>query len=1050
MKQRHWEDPQVVGINKRPGHVSIVPYADQASALLGHRDASPYFQNLNGDWQFHYVANPDAVPAAFYADDLDSLKWDPISVPGNWTMQGYDKPIYTNVKMPIPPNPPWVPEEDNPTGLYRHSFTVPEHWQERQVFICFEGVESAFYLWVNGRFVGYSQGSRLPAEFDLTSFVQPGENQLAAMVIRWSDGSYLEDQDHWWMAGIYRDVYLYATTQVNIRDYFVRTLLDENYQDATLEVQVELEAFNTAATADHVLAVQLFDAQKEPLFTAPLKGTFQVEVDEPPHITLRHAVANPHKWSAERPYLYTLLLTLYDPKGELLQALSCKVGFRQVEIKGRELLVNGQAVLLKGVNRHEHDDRHGKTVDETSMVADIKLMKQFNFNAVRNSHYPMHPRWYELCDEYGLYVIDEANIEAHALYDRLGHDPQWTYAFLERGQRMVQRAKNHACIIMWSLGNESGYGPNHDALAGWIRGVDETRPLHYEGAINRPHGQDWSDGERVTDVVCPMYPQVSEIVAYGEDPRGTRPLIMCEYAHSMGNSTGNLKEYWEAVKKYHGLQGGFIWDWVDQGLLKVDDQGNAYWAYGGDFGDTINDVNFCINGLIWPDRTPHPAMYEAKKLFQPLAIEAVDLAAGLIEIRNEQDFCTMQALIGHWEVAVDGRVGQEGALRQLDIPPGGSQVIALPLQEPDLQPGQESFLNIRFTLAEETPWAKAGHEIAWEQLPLPFQAPARAPHPLDQLPALQVVQDGSLATISGPDFTIEFDKEKGKLVDWQYNGTTLLSEGPSLAIWRAPTDNDGLKLATDRPGQVLGFWLQAGLDQLMCICETVVIEQPAPQVIQLRVHSNYGSEAYPRALDHEQIYTIYGSGEIVLENQVQVDPNLPILPRVGLNMILPSGFEQLTWFGRGPHENYRDRQEGAAVGLYGGTVDEQYVPYIVPQENGNKTDVRWLALANEQGVGLLAAGSEPLEFSAAHYTADDLFAARHTHELQRREEITLHLDALQMGLGGASCGPPTLASYVIAPGTFSFDVRLRPFLASSSDPARLARQIPPEVSGSFE
>jgi beta-galactosidase len=484
--------------------------------------------------------------------------------------------------------------------------------------------------------------------------------------------------------------------------------------------------------------------------------------------------------------------------------------------------------------------------------------------------------------------------------------------------------------------------------------------------------QDWSDGERVTDVVCPMYPQVSEIVAYGEDPRGTRPLIMCEYAHSMGNSTGNLKEYWEAVKKYHGLQGGFIWDWVDQGLLKVDDQGNAYWAYGGDFGDTINDVNFCINGLIWPDRTPHPAMYEAKKLFQPLAIEAVDLAAGLIEIRNEQDFCTMQALIGHWEVAVDGRVGQEGALRQLDIPPGGSQVIALPLQEPDLQPGQESFLNIRFTLAEETPWAKAGHEIAWEQLPLPFQAPARAPHPLDQLPALQVVQDGSLATISGPDFTIEFDKEKGKLVDWQYNGTTLLSEGPSLAIWRAPTDNDGLKLATDRPGQVLGFWLQAGLDQLMCICETVVIEQPAPQVIQLRVHSNYGSEAYPRALDHEQIYTIYGSGEIVLENQVQVDPNLPILPRVGLNMILPSGFEQLTWFGRGPHENYRDRQEGAAVGLYGGTVDEQYVPYIVPQENGNKTDVRWLALANEQGVGLLAAGSEPLEFSAAHYTADDL------------------------------------------------------------------------------
>jgi beta-galactosidase/beta-glucuronidase len=1020
------------------------------SALHGRREQSPYFQNLNGDWQFHYVANPDAVPAAFYANDLHSLSWDPIRVPGNWTMQGYDKPIYTNVKMPIPPDPPWVPQDDNPTGLYRQTFTVPDIWQERQVFICFEGVESAFYLWVNGRFVGYSQGSRTPAEFDLTSFVQPGENQLAAMVIRWSDGSYLEDQDHWWMAGIYRDVYLYSLPQVSIHNYFVHTKLDENYRDAILEVAVELEAFNAPWPADYFVEMQLFDEQEKPLFEAPVKHTFQAAVSEPPIITLHQAIDNPYKWSAETPYLYILLLSLHNPEGELLQMLSCKIGFRQVQIKGRELLVNGKAVLFKGVNRHEHDDRHGKTVDEASMIADIKLMKQFNFNAVRNSHYPTHPRWYKLCDEYGLYVIDEANIEAHALYDRLCSDPQWTHAFLERGQRMVQRAKNHACIIIWSLGNESGYGPNHDGLAGWIRGADPTRPLHYEGAISRSHGQDWHDGARVTDVVCPMYPQVSEIEAYGADQSGERPLIMCEYAHSMGNSTGNLKEYWQAIRKYHGLQGGFIWDWVDQGLLKSDDQGNSYWAYGGDFGDTINDANFCINGLIWPDRTPHPAMYEAKKIFQPVAIEAVDLLAGQVEISNEQDFQGMDGLVGRWELAIDGRVVQDGALPPLNIPPGGSQVIALPLQEPHLQRGQESFLNIRFTLAEEAAWADVGHEIAWEQISLPYRAAAVSPRPLDQVPALQLAQNDSKATISGPDFSIEFDKENGSLTRWAFNGTSLLSTGPSLTTWRAPTDNDGLKLAADRPGQVLDFWLQAGLDQLSCASEIAAIDQPAPQVVHLRVRSISGSAAHPQALIHETTYSIYGDGEILLENRLQAEANLPVLPRVGLVMTLPPGFEQLTWFGRGPHENYPDRQEGAAVGLYNSTVDEQYVPYIMPQDNGNKTDVRWLALTNEKGVGLLAAGLEPLAFSATHFTDADLFAARHTHELQRREEVILHLDAQQMGLGGASCGPSTLAPYLIMPGSFSFSVRLRPFLTSSVDPANLAREELLKVPRSFE
>jgi beta-galactosidase len=538
---------------------------------------------------------------------------------------------------------------------------------------------------------------------------------------------------------------------------------------------------------------------------------------------------------------------------------------------------------------------------------------------------------------------------------------------------------------------------------------------------------------------------VSEIEAYGADGSGERPLIMCEYAHSMGNSTGNLKEYWQAIRRYHGLQGGFIWDWVDQGLLKVDEAGQEYWAYGGDFGEAIHDANFCINGLIWPDRTPHPAMYEAKKIFQPLAVKAIDLWVGKVVICNEQDFLDTRGLSGRWEVLVDGRITQEGTLPPMKIPPGGCRVLTLPVQEPQLQPGQESFLNVRFTLAEDTAWASAGHEIAWEQLALPFGAPTAAPPPLDSFPTLEVAENEHEVVISGTDFKVIFDRANGRLVSWTFQGVELLESGPALSVWRAPTDNDGLKLAADRPGQVLEFWLGAGLDDLDCAGEITAVDQPAAQSVRLNVRSIIGSEAYRQAFVHEQQYSVYGNGEMLIENQLAPAGELPVLPRMGLVMSLRPGFEQLTWYGRGPHENYRDRQEGAAMGLYSGTVDEQYVPYIMPQENGNKTDVRWLALSNEEGVGLLAAGLEPLEFSASHYADADLFAALHTNELQRHEEVILHLDTLQMGLGGASCGPPTLVPYVIVPERFEFGVRLRPF-AEGMDPAELARQVLPGVA----
>ncbi len=1105
-----WENPEVVGVNKLPGHAPLIPYPDESMALNGQREESPYFQRLNGQWNFHLVDKPAAAPADFQQSDFDSTGWDTIEVPGNWTVQGYDKPIYTNVRMPFQPNPPYVPA-DNPTGLYRREFTIPDDWQDRQIIICFNGVESAFYLWINGQKVGYSQGTRLPAEFDITPYVQPGKNTLAAMVIRWSDGSYLEDQDHWWMAGIYRDVVLYAPPKVQIFDLFARTELDADYRNAVLKVQAKINFYDPPLpenyqgeirqynfdTSNFQVEMQLYDASGKAVLLNPSAQPVRISDWAMTTVNFSSELSNPHKWTAETPDLYTVVLSLKNSAGDTTHAVSHKIGFRQVEIKNRELLINGQPVLMKGVNRHDHDDRHGKTISEASMIADIKLMKQFNLNAVRTSHYPNDSRWYELCDEYGLYVIDEANIETHALYNKLCHDPQWTHAFVERGKRMVERDKNHACIIMWSLGNESGYGPNHDAMAGWIRGYDPTRPLHYEGAISQhavmANGQasfeltgpptpeqeeqarrdGWQVGRLVTDIMCPMYPTVAHIIAYAQDPANTRPLIMCEYAHSMGNSTGNLKEYWAAIENNHGLQGGFIWDWVDQGLVKVDDQGREYWAYGGDFGDSINDRNFCINGLIWPDRTPHPAMYEYKKLLQPVKVEIKNLddlssqrgrdsrggqvgsselalssskdhGSGSSEIvltvTNKQYFTNLNNLVGSWELVADGQVLQQGELPELDIPAGASQEISLPLAKSELTLGAECFLMVRFTLAEATPWAKKGHEIAWEQFKMPFKAPVPVEIKINHMPTLSLTETATEAVIEGQDFRMKFDPALGRISSFSFKGVDLLVCGPELNIWRAATDNDGFKAEPDEENKLLGEWLKAGLDRLEPDVERFTIEQLNPQAVRIEVWTVVQAAGYNAGFAYQHTYTIYGSGDVVIENRIKADPELPPLPRVGLTMQLPGGFENFSWYGRGPHENYIDRNAGTPVGLYHSTVDEQYVPYILPQENGNKTEVRWLTLANAAGIGLLAVGTPPLEAGVSHYSADDLYRAYHTNELTRRDEIMLNLDIRQCGLGGASCGPGTLPQYLVQPGKYEFTIRLRPFVTGESDPAQLSRQ----------
>jgi len=1031
-----WENSRVVERNKEPAHATLIPYANKDTALSGERSHSPWFLSLNGNWKFSLAPNPELAPKDFHRSDFDVEGWDTIPVPSNWQMLGYDKPIYTNVTYPFHANPPRVPHDGNPTGSYRRSFELPDAWKGREIFLVFEGVDSAVYVWVNGVIVGYSQGSRLPAEFDITPFVRSSENVLAVQVYRWSDGSYLEDQDMWRLSGIYRDVYLFCTPKIHVRDFFVTTELDRRCVDATLRVRIKTRNYSSDKVEDCSIEASLLDADGRPVFETAFTHIIErIGARDEAIVDFASRVDNPHKWSAESPYLYSLLITLKDSTGEILEVEECKVGFRQIEAKDGRILVNGVPVLLKGVNRHEHDDVRGKAVTVESMIADIKLMKQFYFNAVRTSHYPNDPAWCDLCDRYGLYVIDEANIECHGLANIGGtnirrepaNDPEWLNAFMERCVRMVERDKNHPCVIMWSLGNESGYGPNHDAMAGWIHGYDPTRLVHYEGTIHVS-----GKVSPVVDVISIMYPTIDRLIELAEDSNDNRPIIMCEYAHSMGNSTGNLKEYWETISKYKRLCGGFIWDWVDQGIRRKTDEGVEWWAYGGDFGDEPNDLNFCINGLIWPDRTPHPAMWECKKIFQPVEVEAVDLKAGKVKIVNRYDVSDLSQLEIFWQLCADDEILESGQLPRLYTPAGNSQIVTVPFAMPELKPGAEYWLNLRFRLWHGTIWAEKGYEVAWSQLKMPFDVPSGQALMVEDMPPLQRRETAKEIIIAGEDFSLVFDREKGHLVSFNYMGSELIKKGPSPNFWRAPTDNDAARMAVE--------WRNFGLDRIEHEIEDVKVKQVLPQVVVIQVRSSASAPDIAEGFKCQHTYTIYGSSDVIVEADILPSEKLPPLPRIGLQFLIPGDYDKFTWYGRGPHENYCDRKEGAPVGVYSGTVDDQYVPYIMPQENGNKTDVRWVSLTDKNGLGLLAVGTPLLEVSAHHLTTEDLTKAKHTFELKRREDIILNLDCKQSGLGGASCGPDTLPEYLIEPEPVHFSVRIRPLSLKDPSAMMLSKQ----------
>ena len=1026
--RKTWKLPQLTGLNKLSPRATLYPFPSPDDALILNRESSPWFLSLNGVWDFKILSRPEAATDAV----MHEADWHPIDVPGNWTMQGFGHPQYTNVVMPFPNIPPDVPEV-NPTGIYRSTFRLPSSWDGKRVVLHSGGCEGALYIYLNDQPVGISKDSRTPAEFDITSLAKfSEENELIMLVAQWSDASFLEDQDHWWQAGLQREVFLYSTNVPHIQDIFAIGDLTENYQAGILRLKVKI-GFPGDYPKGCEVEARLYDPHQQLVFPQPHTTTFDMTRDEwrssispVNEVTFEQAIPNVLKWSAETPNLYTIIVTLKTPNGN--ESSGCKVGFRKIEIRNRMLLINGKRIMVKGVNYHDHDDSTGKAIFPELFERDLRLMKQFNINAIRTSHYPKDPSFYNLCDQLGFYVIDEANIESHAYFQDLCHDPRYTKAFVERVQSMVERDKNHPCIFLWSLGNESGYGPNHDAAAGYVRGADPTRPLHYESAIGHYwEGSGWQGGQRVSDVVCPMYPPIENLIEWSKHDKGVRPLILCEYSHSMGNSNGSLADYWAAFEQYPGLQGGFLWEWIDHGILQTSRDGYPYWAYGGDFGDEPNDGNFCIDGIVWPDRKPHPALYEYKYLAQPVKVEIDNFTLGRIRIRNKHDFISLSWLYGLWELTCNGVTVTKGELPDLDIPPGKSRLYELTFPAFNIGAG-EYFLNFHFYVRESNAWAPYEHEVAWEQLHLskPQGRKNQIYHAQVQKRVPEMIENGNLITLSTDDMSVVFNQESGEMVEFG-DGINLLQRGPLLNVWRAPIDNDGIKLLSDRleeTWKVLSFWKLLGLPELKHRLKSFRILKKPDQPVSIIITHSASGRANWDDFTHIHRYTLLSSGKLLVSNQVLMANGIIDLPRVGIDLSFNSSQEELEWYGRGPWENYPDRKASAMIGHYTSTVNEEYIPYILPQEHGHKTDVRWFSLYDHDGHGVKVEGSPIFEFSASHFKANDLYSAHHTYELSPRNEIWLNIDRCMRGLGTASCGPDTLDQYRLLKPKYDFTYTL--------------------------
>ena len=998
-----WQNPSLTGLNRLAPHATLYPYADAEAARRGDRADSRWVQSLSGEWGFALFPTPaETTPAAVAA-----AQWQTVTVPGLWTMQGFAQPQYLNIKMPFDSAPPVVPN-DNPTGVYQRSITIPTDWQSRRVIVHFGGVEGMLCVYVDGVAVGMAKDSRTPAEFDITALVTPGKTHtLMAVVVRWSDATFIEDQDQWWHAGIPREVLLYSTTMPYLRDIAVTAQPDSIYKGGTLTVTTYANQPGDIRT-DWSVSVQVYGPDNKPCFDEPMHekptvgrdkwGARNNAVDVS---TFTHIFKRVDLWSNEDPNLYTVLVTFHTQSGDEYYAV--RTGFRDVKIAKRQLLINNRAVRINGVNRHEFDDTTGRVISREAMLQDIVLMKLHNINAVRCSHYPNDPVFYDLCDEYGLFVIDEANIESHAYAMDICRDPRYTEAFVDRMRNMVERDKNHPSIIAWSLGNESGYGPNHDAAAGWTRAADPTRVLHYEGAIAREFGNDWDQGHLATDLICPMYASIESIVdwsaAGAHDPR---PLILCEYSHAMGNSNGTLAEYYAAFE-LPGIQGGFIWEWVDHGLRKTTPDGREYWGYGGDFGDVKNDANFCADGLVWPDRTPHPALNEFKYLARPVTIHPILGTAGTYRISNRRSFTNLDDLSGEYTIAVDGVDILEGVVNVRGLEPQTSREVNIPAVPAAVvsHPHQLVTVTFRFRKRRSTEYSPIRHEVAWDQ-----HVAQQAINGHERNRGGRVKRDPEEIVIQAGRVKARFNALTGELVSYGTPRRNFISAGPTLSIWRAAIDNDGLKLWPDHPSKLLPDWLDKGLDR---------IEMTLTDIDQIgaRLSFTYRGSGRGNAADlrHTQTFSLNGDGSLHIEQYIKLGEDIVDVPRVGVSFAIPLQYRNVRWLGRGPWENYPDRKASAVVGMYEQDVDEFYTPYIMPQEHGLRTDVYTTQFDNGRGSRLKIVGDDLYHFSASRYTAAQLYAAKHTTDLVPNDFITVSIDNVHRGVGTGSCGPDTLEQY---------------------------------------
>ena len=1002
-----WENHQIDGINRMPARAHFLTFPSKEKALLNNNRYTHAFKNLNGVWKFMFLDAPEYSPEGFFNSDFDVIKMDDITVPGNWQLQGYGKMHYSDLWYNFPINPPYVPTE-NPTGIYKRTFFVEESYRDKKIIIRFCGVDSAYHLWINGKEVGYSKVARNESEFDITDLIRVGEeNDVTVRVYQWSDGTYLEDQDMWWESGIFRDVELIGVPKDGINDYKVIADLDDEYKNGIFKVEAFLRT-----TKEVNVTFELVDAGENTVFTKTV-------VAKEGKACIDEVIADVNHWTAETPYLYKLFMTVEDD-GQIVEVIPQNVGFRNIRLNGETFLVNGVAIKFKGVNRHDYSPQNGRVVSREEIEKDIILMKQFNINAIRTSHYPNSYYLYDLCDEYGMYLIAETDLECHGFeltgdYKWITDDPSWELAYVSRMTRMIERDKNHPAIIFWSLGNESAFGCNFRKMTDVAHEMDPTRLVHYEGDFDVESADVYST--MYTWIENPKKPYLMKDII----EKSKKPHVHCEYCHAMGNGPGNLKDYQDLVYAHDKLQGGFVWEWFDHGIESFTESGEKYYRYGGDFGDDPSNKDFCIDGLIMPDRTPSPGLYEYKKVIEPITTTAVDIQKGIINLLSRYDFANLDRFNLVYKVMEDDVILQTGFMAVPSIEARANKDITLPydLSAIKVKPGAHYYVNISYQLREDTSYASSGHELATAQFELPLYKEGIVVRPEG---ILNVEKEHTTLHVKGANFSLDFNLVNGNLMNIVRDGMQVLSKGPRLTLWRAPISND--MEIIDKLKKV--YFLHLEHEVVMNIDYHM-----EGNILKVEVDTINSTTNSAWHFKTKYVYTVCPSGDILIDvegtpsGRVDLAPDM--LPRIGVSMHLDKSMEHVRYFGMGPGENYADSKEAAQMGLYANTVDGLFTNYVIPQENGNHMGCKWVSMTNDRGMGLLASTEGDFNFSASWYEDKDLDDAKHTCDLVKRDYIVFNVDYKQNALGTNSCGQWQLDKYRAKFEDFKLSFRLTPF-----------------------